>query len=279
MERTRLIALHQDGLYSVTELAERFGVSRPTIYTWLARYQEGGAAALADRSSARHSQHAQTAPAVEALIVECRKAHPTWGPRKLLPYLAKRHPDVTLPAPSTAGAILKRHSLTKPRRKRRPPKHPGSSPLTVTAPNQVWTTDFKGQFKTRDGLYCYPLTVCDAHSRFVLGCHALPSVKQKGTFLVFERLFGEYGLPDAIRSDNGVPFALPFLGREGRRSAVSLGYRSGGSSSASATRGAPMVRIEPGQPQQNGRHPPHRGGVGACTERSRQTPLVLQSSP
>lgn len=242
LERARLITLYQDGLYSVTELAERFSVSRPTVYAWLARYQEGGAAALADRSSARHSQHAQTAPAVEALILDCRKAHPTWGPRKLLPYLARRHPDLALPAPSTAGAILARHGLTKKRRPRRVPKHPGSTPLTVSAPNQVWTADFKGQFKTSDGVYCYPLTVCDAHSRFILSCHGLPSVKQHGARAEFERLFRAYGLPEAIRSDNGVPFATQALCGLSRLSVwwIKLGVGHD--------------RIEPGQPQQNGRH-------------------------
>jgi transposase len=102
LERARLVALYNDGLYSATELAARFGVSRPTVYTWLARYRDGGACALTDRSHARHTQGLQTPPEVEALLVEARRAHPTWGPRKLLPYLARRHPDVRLPVPSTA---------------------------------------------------------------------------------------------------------------------------------------------------------------------------------
>src|SRR5690606_36780532 len=160
IERARLVALHADGLYSVTELAERFGVSRPTVYKWIERYDEGGAEALADRTSERHTQHARTSGDVEALLVACRQAHPTWGPRKPPPYLARRHPDLTPPAPSTVGSILERHGLTKKRRPRRPPRHPGSTPLVTTAPNDVWTADFKGQFKTRDGVYCYPLTIC-----------------------------------------------------------------------------------------------------------------------
>ncbi|MGI9175292.1 MAG: helix-turn-helix domain-containing protein [Rhodothermales bacterium] len=221
LERARLVALHAEDLYSVTEVATRFGVSRPTVYTWIDRYREGGAEALSGRSHARHTQGHQTEPEVEALIVEARRKHPTWGPRKLLPYLARRHPGVPLPAPSTAGALLARHDLTKKRRPRRSPKHPGSTPLVTRAPNEVWTADFKGQFKTRDGLYCYPLTVCDAHSRYVLGCTGLPSVKQNRAEAQFERLFYEYGLPLAVRSDNGVPFALPFRGREGRHSAGS----------------------------------------------------------
>lgn len=247
MERARLVAAHLDGLYSVSELADRFSVSRPTAYKWIARYREGGAEALLDRSRARHTQHAETDPEAERLLVEARQAHPTWGARKLLPYLAKRHEGIRWPAPFTAAAILQRHGLTGKRRKRRVPKHPGSAPLgsaplVTTAPNQVWTADFKGQFKTRDSVYCYPLTVCDAHSRFVLGCTGLPSVKQNGAKAQFERLFDEYGLPSAIRSDNGVPFATQALCGLSRLSVwwIKLGIGHD--------------RIAPGQPQQNGAH-------------------------
>ncbi len=242
LERARLVSLHQDGLYSVSELARRFGVSRPTVYTWIERYRDGGTEALTDRSHAPHTQPHQTAPEVETLIVEARRAHPTWGPRKLLPYLARRYPDVKLPAASTAGAILKRHGLTKTRRRRRPAKHPGATPLTTTAPNQVWTADYKGQFKTRDGIYCYPLTVCDAHSRYVLACQGLLSVEQYAAFRHFERLFHDYGLPQAIRTDNGTPFATRALCGLSRLSVwwikLDIDHQ----------------RIEPGQPQQNGAH-------------------------
>lgn len=242
MERARLVAAHLDGLYSVSELADRFGVSRPTVYKWLERYRDGGTAALADRSHARLEQHAQTHADVEAMIVAARRAHPTWGPRKLLPFLARRHPDVALPAVSTAGAILHRHALTKPRRSRRPPKHPGSVPLVAETPNAVWTADYKGQFRTRDGVYCYPLTVCDAHSRFILSCHGLPSVEQVAAHRQFDRLFREYGLPAAIRSDNGTPFATQAICGLSRLSVwwIKLGIDHD--------------RIDPGQPQQNGRH-------------------------
>ena len=116
-----------------------------------------------------------------------------------------------LPAASTVGAILKRHDLTLPRRRRRPTRHPGAPTLRTTVPNQVWTADFKGQFKTMDGVYCFPLTVCDAHARFVLGVEALPSVRQEGALPAFKRLFHCYGLPEAIRTDNGVPFATQAL--------------------------------------------------------------------
>ncbi len=255
LERTRLVALHREGLYSVAELARRFGVSRKTANKWIARYRDGGAEALADRSHARHQQAEQTPPEVEALIVEARAAHPSWGPRKLLPYLAGRHPDVRLPARSTAGTILERHGLTEKRRKRRPPKHPGSVPLVAAEPNAVWTADYKGQFKTRDGVYCYPLTVCDAHSRFILSCHGLPSVAQVAARAQFERLFHEYGLPEAIRSDNGTPFATQAICGLSQLSVWWIKL------------GVDHQRIDPGQPQ-----PARLGGAGTdrtngCTKR------------
>ena len=261
MERARLVAAHLDGLYSVTELADRFGVSRPTVYKWIDRYRDGGAASLADLGRAPKTSPRQTPAHVEALIVEARRAHPTWGPRKLVPYLARRHPGVALPAPSTAGAILDRHGLTKPRRSRRPPKHPGSVPLVAETPNAVWTADcarvraLKGQFRTRDGVYCYPLTVCDAHSRYILSCHGLLSVEQYAAYRQFERIFREFGLPSAIRSDNGTPFATQAICGLSRLSVwwIKLGIDHD--------------RIDPGQPQ-----PARLGGAGTaptsgCTAR------------
>jgi transposase InsO family protein len=242
MERARLVAAHLDGQFSVTELATRFAVSRPTVYKWIDRYRDGGAEALRDHSRARLTQHAKTDAEAERLLVEARRAHPTWGARKLLPYLTARHDGVLWPAVSTAAAILARHGLTKPRRKRRPPKHPGSTPLVAEAPNAVWTVDYKGQFRMGDGALCYPLTVCDAHSRFILGCHGLPSVEQYAALTQFERLFREYGLPDAIRSDNGTPFATQALCGLSRLSVwwIKLDIDHD--------------RIDPGQPQQNGAH-------------------------
>ncbi len=241
-ERARFVLAHQQGLYSMTELCARFNVSRKTGYKWLGRFEEGGLDGLADQNRAPKTCPHQTPPEVEALLVACREAHPRWGPRKLLDYLAPRHPALVLPMPSTVGTILKRHGLVEPRRRRRTARHPGAVPLTTTAPNEVWSADFKGEFKTLDGLYCYPLTVADAHSRYVLGCTGLPSVKQDGAKAQFERLFHTYGLPSAIRTDNGVPFATQALCGLSRLSVwwIKLGITH--------------HRIEPGRPQQNGRH-------------------------
>ena len=266
MERARLVAAHLDGLYSVAELAARFGVSRPTVYKWVARYRDGGAEALADRSRARLTQHAKTDPEAERLLVEARRAHPGWGARKLLRYLAGRHDGVRWPADSTAAEILSRHGLTKKRRPRRPPKHPGSVPLVAAAPNAVWTADYKGQFRTGDGELCYPLTVCDAHSRFVLSCHGLPSVEQYGALRQFDRLFREYGLPLAIRSDNGVPFATQAICGLSRLSVwwIKLGIDH--------------QRIDPGRPQQNGAHERMHRTLKADTARPPEGDMARQQA-
>lgn len=266
MERARLVAAHLDGQFSVSELADRFAVSRPTVYKWIARFRTGGAEALVDRSRARLTQHAKTSPEAERLLVEARRVHPTWGARKLLPYLAGRHDGVEWPAVSTAAAILAHHGLTKPRRKRRPPKHPGSTPLIAEVPNAVWTADYKGQFRMGDGELCYPLTVCDAHSRFILDCYALPSVEQYAAYRQFERLFREYGLPAAIRSDNGTPFATQALCGLSRLSVwwIKLDIDHD--------------RIEPGQPQQNGAHERMHKTLKAETARPPERDMARQQA-
>ena len=146
---------------------------------------------------------------VEVSLLEAKRAHPHWGPRKLLPYLARRWPELPFPAASIAGALFQRAGLSQSRKRRRRHRHPGALPLQAAAPNAVWTDDFKGQFRTGDGLYCYPLTVADAYSRFLLSRSARLSTKQVEARPIFERLFHEYGLPEAIRTDNGAPFATP----------------------------------------------------------------------
>ena len=184
---------------------------------------------------------ARVVPHLDALL-ELRRRHPTWGARKLLAVLARRRPRLTLPAPSTAAALLQRAGLVTSRTRRRTPGHPGRPTAPMDAPNAVWTADFKGEFKTRDGVYVYPLTVCDGYSRALLACRALPSTATAGARPVFERLFREHGLPDRIRSDNGVPFATIALAR---LSALSVWW---------VRLGVLPDLIEPASPQQNGRH-------------------------
>jgi putative transposase len=179
---------------------------------------------------------------VAALICLARRQHPSWGPEKLLQWLALRHPDLALPAVSTAGDLLARKGLVKKRRRRRPHLHPGIVPAVTIQPNDLWTADFKGQFRTRDGIYCYPLTIADQHTRFLIACHGLLSTKGHGVRPVFDRLFREYGLPHAIRTDNGVPFAT--TGIHGLSQLNVWWLRLG----------IQHQRILPGQPQQNGAH-------------------------
>lgn len=242
MERARFIALHEEGLYSMSELCERLGVSRKTGYKWLERYQAEGLAGLGDQSRKPHSCPHRTAPKTEAALIRAREAHPTWGPKKLLPYLARTQPELALPAQSTAGEVLKRRGLVTTRKRRRKPVHPGTTPLAAEAPNDVWQADFKGQFPTRNGSLCYPLTVTDAHSRFLLECRALASTEQASAQAVFAKVFAEYGLPQAIRTDNGVPFSGPAIGGLSRLSVwwVKLGIQH--------------QLITPGRPQENGQH-------------------------
>lgn len=241
-QRAQFVALHGEGFYTMTELCERFAVSRKTGYKWLARHEQDGLEGLRDQSRAHQSVPHVTAPDVQELLLSTRRAHPSWGPRKLLAYLRERRPELSLPAASTLGDLLARHGLTEPRPRRRRHDHPGGSRLVADAPNDVWSADFKGQFPTGDGVLCYPLTVTDNFSRFLLGCDALPSVKQEGAFPILERLFRQYGLPRAMRTDNGGPFATNALGGLSRLSVwwIKLGIQH--------------QRIAPGCPQQNGRH-------------------------
>jgi transposase InsO family protein len=195
-ERPQFIADHQRGLYTMTELCERYGVSRKTGYKWLTRYHAEGALGLQARSHApKHCPHRIDAE-LSALLCTARRAHPTWGPEKLVQYLAPRHPErKAWPAVSTVADLLKREGLVRPRRRRRRTVHPGVGPIHTTQPNDLWTADFKGHFKTRDGLYCYPLTIADQHTRYLVGIQGLLSTKAVGARRVFERVFREHGLP------------------------------------------------------------------------------------
>jgi len=186
---------------------ERFGVSRETGYDWLAKYREDGIEGLETKSSAPHSCPHRTDEETVELLVDARKGHPTWGPRKLKAWLEESTPyELELPAPSTIGAILKRAKLI-PTKKRRKRSSRYTTPfLAVTAPNDVWTTDFKGHFGMRDGKRCHPLTLADCFSRYVLRCDAFTS-PNADVRASFESAFREFGMPLAIRSDNGAPFA------------------------------------------------------------------------
>ena len=240
-ERARFARDFLSGQWSMVELCERYGVTRPTGYKWLARYRTGGAAALEDRSRApQHSPH-RTDVEVELLLLAARRQY-GWGAKKLLQVLRGRHPDRTWPARSTVNAMLERHGLLRKQRRRRRWAHPGAAALHTDAPNQVWPADFKGHFKTGDGQYCYPLTVTDHFSRALLVCRGLPSVRTELARPVFRALFREVGLPDAIRTDNGAPFAS--TGIHGL-SALNVWWMQ---------LGIVHQRIVPASPQENGQH-------------------------
>jgi putative transposase len=241
-ERARFIADYQVALYTMIELCTRYGISRKTGYKWLARFAEAGRQGLQERSRAPHTCPHRIAEDVAALLCTARRQHPSWGPAKLLDWLRPRYRDVTWPAVSTAGDLLARCGLVKGRRRRRHALHPGVVPATTTQPNDLWTADFKGHFRTRDGVYCYPLTIADQHTRYLLACQGLLSTKGGGVRPVFERLFREYGLPQAIRTDNGVPFAT--TGIHGLSQLNVWWLRLG----------IQHQRILPAHPQQNGAH-------------------------
>ena len=241
-ERARFIRDFDSELFNFTELCRHYRISRKTGYECLERYRALGDEGLADRSHAPRSCPHRTNPAIVEHLIAFKKKHRSWGPRKLIRELRKRQPHVPWPAPSTAGSILKQHGLVKSRRNRPHPGHPGQGDTPMDHPNAVWTADFKGQFKTRDGVYCYPLTIIDGFSRFLLACQALPSTHHELVLPVFQRLFREFGLPDVIRTDNGSPFASQAIQRLSRLHVwwIKLGI-------------SPEL-ILPAHPEQNGRH-------------------------
>lgn len=242
-ERNQLVSLYESGRYTVTELAKHFGVSRKTANKWLGRYGDEGIAGLEERSRAPHRRPRATPTEVVLAVLRAKEAHPTWGPAKLTPCPGEA-PEIAeaWPAVSTRGRILGLHGLVN-RRKRRRRISPWTQPfLGADRPNDVWCADFKGWVRTTDGSRCDPLTISDACTRFLLGCDILPRPDYAHVRPGFERVFREYGLPLAIRTDNGPPFAS--VGAGGL-SALSVWW---------VKLGIMPERIQPGHPEQNGRH-------------------------
>ena len=240
-ERRQFAHDYESGQWSMSELCKRYGVSRPTGYEWVRRGRSGEAGWFEDRAHVPGVCPHRTGSEVEQRIVAARKKY-GWGAGKLALLLRRQHPELRLPARSTINAILERHDLVQRRRRRRTWPHPGAAPLLTERPNQVWPIDFKGQFRMRDASYCYPLTVTDHFSRSLLLCKALPSVKAEGVKPALRRLFREVGLPEAIRSDNGVPFAS-----QGLHGLCSLNVWW-------MQLGIVHQRIRPSSPQENGTH-------------------------
>jgi putative transposase len=240
-ERLKFIARLLDG-DAMSELCREFGISRKTGYKILNRYNTCGLQGLSDRSRRPYRQANQLPVQIETLIVRLKQDKPSWGAPKIRERLIRLYPDVHRPAISTVHAVLDRHGLVKRRRGRR--NRAQGTPLSRPGePNDLWCADYKGEFMLADRRYCYPLTVTDFASRYLIACEALSSTKEDYAFSVFESTFKEFGLPRAIRTDNGVPFAGP--NALFNLSKLSVWW---------LRLGIEIERIKPGNPQQNGRH-------------------------
>jgi transposase InsO family protein len=241
-ERMRFVMTVEAQEEAFAAVCRRFGVSRKTGYKWIERYREGGPEGLLDRARAPLHRPQAMPPAIAERLLRVRRTHPTWGPVKVRRWLVDRAPLTQWPALSTIGELFDREGLTVKRRlRRRSP--PSSAPFAhCGAANDVWCIDFKGWFLTGDGRRCEPLTLSDAHSRYLLRCQALPATDSEHVWPVLEAAFREFGLPHRLRSDNGPPFASRGAGGLSRLSVKVI------------KAGVVPERIAPAKPQQNGRH-------------------------
>ena len=240
-ERLRFVARLLDG-EKMAALCREFDVSRKTGYKIFQRYKDCGLDGLTDRSRRPYRQANQLPLQIEKLIVQLKREQPSWGAPKIREKLGRRYSDIQIPAISTVHAVLDRHGLVKHGRQRRY-KAQGTTLSKPTQPNHLWCADYKGEFMLADKRYCYPLTISDFASRYLLSCEALSTTQEIYAFTVFERVFKQFGLPQAIRTDNGVPFASPHALFGLSKLAVwwlRLGIQ--------------IERIKPGHPEQNGRH-------------------------
>jgi transposase InsO family protein len=228
---------------AMSQLCLRHGISRKTGYKWLGRYREAGVAGLVELSSAPHTPAQAMDPDIVASVLALRDRRPTWGPRKLLVRLRTDEPETAWPAASTMGDLLRRERRSKPRRGKPGDPRPAAGLIEASAPNESWSADFKGWFRTADGVRCEPFTVTDGYSRYLLACEAVAQVTAERVRPILTRLFLDHGLPRALRTDNGSPFA--------RRDGL------GGLTQLSVWLLKLDVwpdRIAPGRPDQNGRH-------------------------
>ena len=240
-ERLRFVARLLEG-EKMAQLCREFDISRKTGYKIFERYKNCGLEGLTDRSRRPYRQSNRLPAQIESLIVQCKREQPSWGAPKIREKIRRVHADIALPAVSTVHAVLDRHGLVQ-RPGRRRYKAQGTHLSLPSKPNDLWCADYKGEFMLADRQYCYPLTITDSASRFLLCCEALSTTQETYAFTTFERVFKEFGLPISIRTDNGVPFAS--------RSALF------GLSKLSVwwlRLGIGIERIQPGKPQQNGRH-------------------------
>src|SRR5216684_2969061 len=241
-EKLRFVFEHELRERTMTELCERYEITRQSGYVWLRRYHEAGAAGLIAHSCAAHRHRNQMPEEIEQRVLELRQAHMRWGPRKLKRILERDEPGRNWPAASTIGALLQREGLVVPRRKR-VRTAPYTEPLAhADGANHVWCADFKGWFRTADGERIDPLTISDAHSRYLLRGQAVEKTDTARVQAIFEAAFREYGMPAAIRTDNGAPFASSAVGGLSRLAVWWMKL------------GIVPERIQAGHPEQNGRH-------------------------
>jgi transposase InsO family protein len=241
-EKLRFVFEFESGERTVTELCQRYEIARETGYVWLRRYRQFGVPGLVERSRAAHRRRNQTPEEIERMVLELRQAHMRWGPRKLKRVLERDEPGRVWPATSTIGELLKREGLVVARKKR-VRTAPYTEPLAhADGANRVWCADFKGWFRTGDGERIDPLTISDAHSRYLLRCQAVEKTDTARVQSIFEAAFREYGMPAAIRTDNGAPFASTAVAGLSRLAVwwIKLGIVP--------------ERIAAGHPEQNGRH-------------------------
>ena len=240
--RQQFLAEYESGDWTMTDLCRAYGISRPTGYEVLWRYEAGGERALEEHSRAPGRHPNQTAAEIEQQVLQLRRQHPRWGPRTLRAKLQQLQPKLSWPAASTIGAMLDREGLTLPRCKRRRVA-PYTQPLAAaTGPNRVWCADFKGWFRSGDGQRIDPLTMTDAHSRYLLRCQAVEKTDTTRVQAIFEAAFRQYGMPRAIRTDNGAPFASRAIAGLSRLAVWWMKL------------GIVPERIAAGHPEQNGRH-------------------------
>lgn len=241
-EKVKFISAWLSKEFTLADLCRRFNISRVTGYKIIARYENEGISGLDERPRAHFGHPHETNAEVKDYILKAKTRYSNWGPRKIKQWLELKFPDYSWPAASTIGEILKKHGLVKDRKKRKKTP-PHSQPfIDCTASNEVWSADFKGHFKLGNLQYCYPLTISDNYSRFLIECKCLPSPTLKAVKESFERIFKQYGLPKAIKTDNGIPFASVGIGGLSQLSIWWLKL------------GITPERILPGHPEQNGRH-------------------------
>ncbi len=241
-ERLRFVARLLEG-EKMAPLCAEFGISRKTGYKIFDRYKDTGVTAFTDRSRRPYRQANRLPAPIEATIVRLKREYPGWGAPKIREKLRQQVTGVQLPAISTVHAVLDRYHLVKRRRRPRGTAPAGTTLTRPADPNALWCADYKGEFMLGNRRYCYPLTITDFASRYLLTCEALSTTQERFAFTAFDRTFKEFGLPAAIRTDNGVPFASPTALYRLSKLAVwwlRLGIR--------------IERIQPGHPQQNGRH-------------------------